>query len=125
MKPGGHLIICDDFLTDENLLEHKKAKPWLKRFQQGWLVNSLLSHQQINKYASQAGLEEIECQNLTPHLKLNRPRDYFIKLLIKVLGKQALKHPYFQMLYGGDALQKCLAKQWINHELIIWQKVND
>jgi hypothetical protein len=77
------------------------------------------------KYASQAGFKKIESQNLTPYLKLNRPRDYFISLLIKILGKHSLKSRYFQMLYGGHALQKCLSKQWINHELIIWQRVND
>jgi len=125
LKPGGYLIICDDFLTDESLMQNEKAKPWLKRFQEGWLVNSLLSHQQINKYASQAGFQEIEYQNLTPYLELKRPRDHFINLLIKVLGKHALKYSYLQMLYGGSALQKCLTKQWINHELIIWRKVND
>jgi ubiquinone/menaquinone biosynthesis C-methylase UbiE len=124
VKPGGYLIICDDFLTDESILKNKKAKPWLKQFQDGWLVSSLLSHQQVNKYASQAGFQEVECQDLSPYLKLKRPRDYFIKLLIKVMGKHALKYPYFQMLYGGNALQKCLAKKWISHELIIWKKIN-
>jgi SAM-dependent methyltransferase len=125
VKPGGYLIICDDFLADESLLENKKAQRWLNRFKDGWLVSSLLSHQQIMKYASQAGFKKIESQNLTPYLKLNRPRDYFISLLIKILGKHSLKSRYFQMLYGGHALQKCLSKQWINHELIIWQRVND
>lgn len=125
IKPGGYLIICDDFLADESLLEDKTAELWLKRFQEGWLVNSLLSHQQINKYASQAGFKEMECQNLTPYLELKRPRDYLISLLTKLLGKQSLKHPYLQMLHGGNALQKCLSKQWINHELIVWQKIND
>lgn len=125
VKPGGYLIICDDFLADESLLEDKKAKHWLKRFQEGWLISSLLTHKQIIKYASQSGFKEIERQNLNPYLQLNRPRDYFINLLIKILGKRSLKSRYCQMLYGGNALQKCLSKQWINHDLIIWQKVND
>ncbi len=125
VKPGGHLIICDDFLADENLLENKKAKKWIQRFQEGWIINSLFTHEQINKYASQAGFKKVESQNLTPYLELNRPRDYIISLLIKILGKVSLKNQYLQMLYGGNALQKCLSKHWINHELIVWQKLND
>lgn len=125
IKPGGYLVICDDFLADESLLEDEKAAPWLKRFQEGWLVSSLLSHQQISKYATMAGFKLMERQNLTPYLELNRPRDYLISLLTKVLGKLCLKNSYCQMLYGGNALQKCLSKQWINHELIVWQKIND
>lgn len=125
VKPGGYLIICDDFLANDSLLENKKVEHWINRFKQGWLINSLLSHQQIMKYASQAGFKAIESQNLSPYLKLNRPRDYLISLLVKVLGKRCLKRPYLQMLYGGNALQKCLSRQWINHELIIWQKIND
>lgn len=125
VKPGGHLVICDDFLADETLLQDSTASHWLERFREGWLVSSLLSHEQVNKYASQAGFKKIESQNLSPYLKLNRPRDYLISLLVRALNKISLKSPYLQMLYGGDALQKCLSKQWINHELKVWQKVDD
>jgi len=112
-------------LADENLLENKKAKKWIQRFQEGWIINSLFTHEQINKYASHCGFKIVERQNLTPYLELNRPRDYIIRLLIKILGKVSLRNQYLQMLYGGNALQKCLSKHWINHELIVWQKLND
>ncbi|MBN4075657.1 MAG: hypothetical protein COA71_09725 [SAR86 cluster bacterium] len=125
VKPGGLLVICDDFLADNTLLQNNEAAHWLERFQQGWLINSLLSHEQIDKYASQAGFKKVERQNLSPYLALSRPRDYCINLLIKVIDKLALKSPYLQMLYGGHALQKCLSKQWINHEFVVWQKTND
>lgn len=124
VKPGGFLVICDDFLADEALLQDKEAAHWLDRFREGWLVNSLLSNEQVNKYAAQAGFRKVESQNLSPYLKLNRPRDYLISLLVRVLNKVSLKSPYLQMLYGGDALQKCLSKQWINYELKVWQKTN-
>ena len=125
VKPGGLLVICDDFLADEALLQDKKAAYWLERFQEGWVINSLLSNEQVNKYATQVGFKKIESQNLTPYLEINRPRDYFISLLVRILNKFSLKSPYLQMLYGGDALQKCLSKQWINHEFKVWQKIND
>lgn len=125
IKPGGHLVICDDFLTDETFLQDKKAAPWLERFQKGWVISSLITHEQVNKYATQAGFKKVENQNLSPYLELNRPRDYLINLVVKILHKFSLKSPYLQMLYGGDALQKCLLKQWVNYEFNVWQKVDD
>jgi len=122
IKPGGFLVICDDFLTDEKLVQDKKATTWLDRFRQGWLISSLCTPQQVDKYAAQLGFKQIDRQNLTPYLELNRPRDYLISLLLKFTNKLSLKKPYLQMLYGGHALQKCLSKQWLSHELIVWQK---
>lgn len=125
IKPGGLLVICDDFLTDNALLKDKEAGHWLARFQKGWLINSLLTHKQINKYALQAGFKKVKNQNLTPYLQLNRPRDYFISMLINVIKKLSLKSEYFKMLYGGHALQKCLSQHWVSHEFIVWQKINN
>jgi ubiquinone/menaquinone biosynthesis C-methylase UbiE len=125
IKPGGFLIICDDFLADEKFLQDEKAAPWLERFQKGWLISSLCTKQQASKYAEQLGFRQIDHQDLTPFLELNRPRDYLISLLLKFTHKFANKKPYLQMLYGGNALQKCLNRQWLKHEMIVWQKTND
>lgn len=123
LKPGGHLIICDDFLTELTVRQNKKALKWIKRFRQGWLVSSLLTLEQVDKYAMAHGLKRIETLHLSAFVKLNRPRDFLIALLIRVLNNLALKNRYLQMLYGGHALQICLKKQWISHEFIVLEKI--
>tara|TARA_R110000824_G_scaffold7892_4_gene35821 strand:- start:42711 stop:43565 length:855 start_codon:yes stop_codon:yes gene_type:complete len=123
LKPGGQLIICDDFLKDLTVRQNKKALKWIKRFRRGWLIPSLLTPDQVDKYAEQHGLKRTETKDLTEFVKLNRPRDFLIAILMRILNTLALKNRYLQMLYGGHALQICLKKRWICHQFIVLEKI--
>lgn len=124
MKPGAKLIICDDFLNQAADTSDPSTQDWLNRFQQGWLVNSLLSPPQADAIARDYHLRLLEQRDLSPHLELGRPRDKFIAFLLALIGKLALKNQYLRMLNGGHALQHCLQSRILNYYFLVWEKTD-
>ncbi|MEV6929742.1 methyltransferase domain-containing protein [Dactylosporangium sp. NPDC051485] len=110
LRPGGRLLVCDDFLTPAAAapdLPPREARR-LAEFRDGWRVGSLLSVEQVRAAAAGAGLALARDTDLTPHLELRRPRDRFIAALVAAGRPLRLSGEYWRMLSGGDALQWCL-----------------
>ena len=57
-----------------------------------------------------AGFAHLSTDDLTPHLRLGRPRDRAAALFIALCGWLPLDRTRFGHLVGGTALQTCLAK---------------
>lgn len=121
LKPGGKLIICDDFLNPDNSV-NAGSKKFLKDFIQGWQVGSLWQVQQIKAAAEKYDLTLTKNTDLTPYLNLWTLRDkiahfflYFYKLL-------PVKSTYWESILGGDSLQKCLINGLINYRFLVFIK---
>lgn len=117
LDPGGKLYLIDDFLTS------KKENTYLDRFRAGWRVGSLHSVEQLAEMAASAGLILKESKDLTSYLNLGRPRDLFIKAMLRVPGVHRLSPEYIRSLDGGDALQVCLKNGWLGYKMLGFERL--
>ncbi|MGI5238266.1 SAM-dependent methyltransferase [Dactylosporangium sp. CA-139066] len=120
LRPGGRLLVCDDFLTPAAAapgLAPRRARR-LAEFRDGWRVGSLLSVEQVAAAAAEHGLVLEDDLDLTPHLELRRPRDRFIAALVAAGRPLPLRGEYWRMLSGGDALQWCLLNGLLNYRVL-------
>ncbi len=125
LEKGGKLVLIDDFLTEKGNYSNlpAKQKQWLEDVAKGWMAGSLITTKNIEKIALTHRLKLTENQDLTPHLELRRPRDQFIEVLVKLLGKLAYHSQYFRSLRGGDALQKCLLNGLLEYRMLVFEKL--
>jgi len=103
MHPGGQLILFDDFRTDST--DDAASGRILEDFRTGWLAHNLLPHDEIVQHAAEAGLNIVEVRDLTPFLKLNRPRDRFVRLIVPLARVFMKRSVYCRFLVGGNARQ--------------------
>lgn len=122
VRPGGLLAICDDFLRPA---DSAAARRTVERFRRGWHLNTLLHPDDLSVLAAGAGFEHLSTDDLTPHLRLGRPRDRAAALFIAVCGWLPLDRTRFGHLVGGTALQTCLAKGWIGYDLALFRRAAD
>jgi hypothetical protein len=55
-------------------------------------------------------------------LRIGRPRDRAISLLLKFLGPLMERDAYLRSLLGGDARQKCYLESLIHYRLLVFEK---
>jgi SAM-dependent methyltransferase len=122
VRPGGYLIICDDFIADASLRNNPRASRWIERFARGWVAANLQAESEARVLAENAGFAHVETSDLTPYLEIRRPRDYIVGGLMRCLGWLPVKSSYWSMLYGGHAAQICLKRGWVKHLFVVWQR---
>ena len=118
---GAILCICDDVLTDKDKGEEKREKK-ITAFEEGWLLGSLLSVKEIEKTASTYGWTLMLNQNLTPYMRINRPRDRWLDFALPLMPLLGYKAPYIYSLKGGRAKQACLQHGWVAYRWMVFQK---
>lgn len=120
LRPGGKLVVCDDFLTSAT--PPPAARRWLEDFRTGWHANSLLTVEQAREVAAGAGLTLSRELDLTAGLELRRPRDRWVGLLVRAGRVFRPKGPYWQSLVGGDALQRALLGGLLSYRFLEFRK---
>ncbi|WP_112621387.1 methyltransferase domain-containing protein [Micromonospora saelicesensis] len=127
LRPGGRLILCDDWATDKDrgLAARERC---LDQFRAGWRVGSLHTVAELVAMSERAGLRLVEDLDLTPYLHLGRPRDRVIKLavgataLLPRLRNRLVEMPFWANMIGGSALQAGLSRRWLEYHLIVLEK---
>jgi ubiquinone/menaquinone biosynthesis C-methylase UbiE len=122
LRPGGLLLVCDDFLANEEVGANPSVQRWLERYRQGWLLGSLVSLSKADELAAQHGFRPHRSHDLTAFLEINRPRDIALDALMQVLGWAPIRNSYWGMLRGGNAAQRSLKRGWLQHRLVVWQR---
>jgi SAM-dependent methyltransferase len=117
LPPGGRLAIIDDFLSDELHTEGRL----LGIYRRNWLLPGLRGLAALKSLAAEKGLRLIKDQDLTPYLRLGRPRDRAISLLVRWLGPWMERDTYLRALLGGDAKQKCYRQGLIHYRLLVFE----
>jgi SAM-dependent methyltransferase len=115
---GGRLVVVDDFLTPAGQQEARAAY-WIRRFQQGWHVPSVLSVAQTLELASQAGFKLAVLHDLSGTMRsMTWPR------LAGMILASALpvKSAFLDNWRGGSALQVCLKRAWSGYYALVWEK---
>jgi cyclopropane fatty-acyl-phospholipid synthase-like methyltransferase len=102
----GTLIVVDDFIVaDESPTGGALAV--LDDFRQGWRLSSLTTVPAFVAAAASMGFELAESRDLTPLIRLGRPRDRIIAAVAPLL-RWLVQVPMFGNLVGGAALTRGL-----------------
>ena len=127
LRPGGRLVICDDMtMTDSGsvdrvLVDRDLADRYLADFRRCWHAYGLDSRNTIAGLCNGLGLVLLVDEDLSPLLRLFRPRDRLAGLFIPVL-RLFRNWPWAQNLVGGTALQHLLAGGVLAYRYQIWVK---
>jgi tocopherol O-methyltransferase len=119
VRPGGLLVICDDFRRS---IASPAASRAIDRFCRGWHINTLLRRDELRALAHTAGFEHESTTDLSPWLETGRVRDRAIDLLGAVFGWLPLGTGRFGYLVGDSALQQCLARRWIGYDFAVFRR---
>jgi SAM-dependent methyltransferase len=124
LNPGGRLVVVDDFLTPAGADPHlpHKERGWLEQFRRGWHAVGLAGPAESAAAARQAGFILQADQDLSPYLRLNTLRDRTVRAAVRIGHLLRLAGPYWDSLYGGDALNNCLRHALITYRCLTFEK---
>jgi SAM-dependent methyltransferase len=120
VRPGGLLVICDDF---KRKVPNATAARTINRFCRGWHINTLLRQDQLQEMARSAGFEHQSTVDLTSAVETGRVRDRAIDMLGALCGWLPFGRGRIDYLLGGSALQRCLRRGWIGYDLAVFRKI--
>ena len=120
LRPGGKLVLCDDFLAAKAIDAGPTHRTLLEEFKSGWHAGTLDTVAAVDQIARQHGFELDSDTDLSPHLELGRLRDRAVARLVRFGKKAWSKSKYFQALLGGDALQRCLRSGLVQYRFVVW-----
>jgi SAM-dependent methyltransferase len=116
LRAGGRLVLCDDLRG-----EHVEAGNfWLDAFQRGWRAASIIPVSQALDLARGCGLRLVERRDLTPHLRLSRLPSGLSRRIVSTGLRQ--RHPYWQSVAGGMALQQALKAGIVAYQFVVFEK---
>ncbi|MBO4162366.1 SAM-dependent methyltransferase [Micromonospora antibiotica] len=127
LRPGGRLILCDDWMTDKDrgLAARDRC---LDQFRAGWRIGSLHTVAELAAMSESAGLRMVEDLDLTSYLRLGRPRDRLINVVVGAASvvprvrNRLVERPFWANMIGGSALQHGLSRRWLEYHLIVLEK---
>jgi SAM-dependent methyltransferase len=118
LRPGGALVICDDFRRSGAGPEATDA---IERFCRGWHVNSLLEPDDLRSAAKAAGFEHESTADLTPFVDIGRPRDRLVDVMAGSLERLPFRWSRLDPWLGGSALQTCLRNGWLGYDFVVFR----
>jgi SAM-dependent methyltransferase len=115
LRPGGILVVVDDFLASNDL--SGAAERVVRDFRRGWRIQTLITFDEAVAAASAEGFALVDQTDLTPYLELGRPRDVIIRGLVGVMRwfPSLDRQPGLANMIGGDALQRGLGTGVFTH----------
>ncbi|MBX6355705.1 MAG: hypothetical protein IRZ05_07590, partial [Micromonosporaceae bacterium] len=78
--------------------------------------------------AEDAGLRLREDLDLTPYLRLGRPRDRLIDVVVGAAGvlphlrDRLVNRAFWATIIGGSALQRGLSRRWLEYRLLVLER---
>jgi cyclopropane fatty-acyl-phospholipid synthase-like methyltransferase len=123
VRPGGHLLLVDDFLSDEEALLSVAQQRLVQDFRRGWHVRSVCAVAECERAAAELGLALERNHDLSPLIRLGRPRDRVIARLAPAFSRMRLAGiPFFDNMMGGHALQQGLREGFIEHRMLTFRR---
>lgn len=127
LRPGGRLVVIDDFFADPASERHlsRTEQKWVETVRAGWHAYSLCSASAAQEVADAHDLRLVTSDNLTSSLAFDRLRDRLINWAVVPFRPLLWRWPYFRGLIGGDALQKCLKAGIIEYRHLVFERRGD
>jgi cyclopropane fatty-acyl-phospholipid synthase-like methyltransferase len=121
LSPGGQRVIFDDFLIDSP--DSGQNSQVLSDFRSGWLASTILSADAVAGIANRSGFRLKESRDLSAMLRLNRPRDKFVRLITPLARIFMDRSMYCRFLVGGNARQVAYQKGMLQYCMLRFEKV--
>ncbi len=124
LKLGGLLMIVDDFLSNQGAAPRLSGRErrWLETFRQGWHAAGLDTVLRAVSSAQAAGFALCADTDLSAYVHVNTMRDRFVKLAVFIGRMLRLRGPYWDSLYGGNALHDCLHHGLTEYRFLVFRK---
>ena len=120
LRPGGRLILVDDFLRSAAV--DKQDQKWLDLYRRGWHVHSLLTPEALAELAAGHGLRLVENRLLSPYLRLQALPDLPARALSRLFRPAWGLHPIVPSMLGSTALQKCLRNGTVEYRWMVLER---
>ena len=117
LRSGGRLLLCDDFRLSQ------ADSIWIAAFQRGWHVPRLCSLDEIEELALSNGMRLVSQRDLTQYLRLSWLPPGLVRPLVAAWMRLRPRHPYWESLFGGIALQQCLKSGDIAYRFLVFEKL--
>jgi SAM-dependent methyltransferase len=123
LRPGGLLVVVDDFLArPRDALDARELRR-VREFEAGWRLGSLCNVETLESAALDLGFRPVSRSDLTPLIRPGRPRDRIIALLAPLFRRAGLVSvPFFANMIGGNALQVGIRKGFLRYRVVILRK---
>lgn len=119
----GLLLLVDDFIASPELAATPGGRRHIEDFQAGWRAPGVCSVEDVTRSAARAGLHLLTDRDLTPMIRLGRPRDRAIAMvspLFRVAGLSRI--PFFGNMIGGNALQAGLRSGLFEYRFLVLER---
>lgn len=127
LQAGGYLVMCDDFLTGLGAeVQHTNSRQGrlLHDFRRGWQVGSLVTVDWARRAAARFGLELLDGQNLTPHLRLRTLWDRWISLCVQLFGGLPYSSPGWDSWVGSHGVQMGLVEGLLEYQFLVFRRTS-
>jgi SAM-dependent methyltransferase len=122
VRPGGALVICDDFRRPAAGADATAA---IQRFCRGWHVNTLLTPGELQDLADAAGFAHQSTTDLSRYVEIGRPRDRLVDALASPIERLPWRWTRLDPWLGGSALQTCLRNGWLGYDFVVFRLPSD
>jgi hypothetical protein len=123
VREGGHLLVVDDFLAEEESMLGEAERRHVRSFCAGWRATSLCTVATCVRSAGRFGLVPQGSTDLTGLIRLGRPRDRVISRLTPLFARLRLGGiPFFDNMIGGNALQTGLREGFLTYRLLRFER---
>jgi cyclopropane fatty-acyl-phospholipid synthase-like methyltransferase len=120
LRPGGRLILVDDFCTERPLSPGESD--WFAAYQAGWFVPGVCKPSQAAEWAAEAGLHLYRNDDLSLFLRLRALSDGLARLLLRLGNKLPIRHTILPSMLGSMALQQSLALGVVQYRFMAFEK---
>jgi cyclopropane fatty-acyl-phospholipid synthase-like methyltransferase len=120
LKPGGKLILVDDYQTTRSLGEVEMK--WLNAFMNGWHVPGVITVEEARVFARKSQLQLVKNEDLTPYLRLRILPGPAASALLFVGNVLPVRHAILPSMLGSMALQQCLHMKVIKYRFLVFEK---
>ena len=120
LKPGGTLILVDDYQTTRSLSTEEVK--WLKTFVNGWHVPGVVTVEKSNSFAEKYHLRLVKNEDLTPYLRLRVLPRMAASALLAIGNALPIRHAILPSMLGSMALQQCLSMNIIEYRFLVFEK---
>ena len=118
LRPGGRLMLIDDFLAPTTIPTHE----WVAAYQTGWLVPNVQTVSTIAELAQTVGLRLIAQRALTPMLRLRALPNKLAVALLHIGQRLPIRHAMLPSMLGSMALQQCLHEGLTEYRWLVFER---
>lgn len=122
LRPGGRLILCDDFRARPDAALAARARRWVAAYQAGWQIPNLQTVDAVTAGAEAHGLRLISGRDLTALIRLRAWPDALAELALALGRRLPSGHAFIPSMVGSLALQQCLRAGWVAYHFLIFEK---